>query len=72
MAASKKSDLASYPFGGRAAPTGRFWIVLAFEAAILYISGHIPKIPYAMLASPFKRGCRMPTNRETDIKPSGS
>ena len=32
-----------------------------FEAAMLYMFAHIPKNAYAILASPFKEGCRMPT-----------
>ena len=40
MAASKKPNLAKYPFGGRfAAPRGVFWIVLGFFLGRLHFGG---------------------------------
>ena len=56
MAASKRGNYPNTP----QRPKVYFAKCGFVEVAILYIFGHIPKNAYAILASPFKQGCRMP------------
>ena len=55
MAVSKKLKLSKPPFWvGEATPKGTFAKFGFFEAAVLYIFGHIPTNAYAILAAIFQ------------------
>ena len=60
MAASKKPKLSKTPQWGSRSPKGYVAKFGFFEAAILYICGHIPTNAYAILAAIFQQEFKHP------------